>query len=135
VTLTEWGNGGVYYWDLNSSRIENITAKNNHMGLALYGTNFTIVNNNASDNYINYQISTRYTNVNHNRAIGGGTGIAMMGGTMWDNTISDNIISDFSNMGITLGDARNNTFVTIILLLTDHWEEFTYIHRQHKGIL
>jgi len=108
---------GIYLFNSNNCRIENVNASNNYDGIRLYhSSNNTIANNNVSNNYdeiyrggIGIRLYYSSNNLIANNTVSSNYDGIYLYYYSSNNTIANNNVSNNYGDGIELRDSSNNT--------------------------
>jgi len=102
---------GIYLYNSNNSRIENVNTSNNRYGIRLYhSSNNTIANNNVSNNYGGISLKESNNNtIANNNVSNNYDGIYLYHSN--NNTIANNTVSSNNEYGIFLGYFSNNNTI------------------------
>ncbi len=103
---------GIYFRNTSQSRIQNVTASNNNIGIYLESSsNNTLSSNNAANNRDSgiSLISSSNNTLSGNNASNNGAGISLSSSS--NNKLSDNNSSNNNNIGISLVFSNNNTLI------------------------
>ncbi|RLI14309.1 hypothetical protein DRO49_06310, partial [Candidatus Bathyarchaeota archaeon] len=109
VTGANYNKAGIYLYNSDNCRIENVNASNNVIGIYLYdSSNNIMANNTASNNGCGIYLYKSNNNIiANNTASNNGCGIYLYDSS--NNIMANNIVSSNIDYGIDLGSSSSNT--------------------------